>query len=254
MIYIYFLYGIVIGSFLNVLIFRLPNDISIIKEKRSKCFSCNKQLKYYHLIPIVSFIFLKGRCGYCKERISYTYVGTELLTGILFLISYLLFGTTIYSLYIISLFIMLILVAIIDLREKIIIDNVLIFFVIISVIFKIILKESLILSTINGGISFFIYYIIYVMAKKIYGFEAFGFGDALYIGVIGFYLHSVNPLLITYLPFFISLFIIIIYKIFNIKTKIRKMEIPFGPSISISVFMLIVFSNEIYKVINILFN
>mgnify|MGYP001615012235 CR=1 FL=1 len=80
-----FLFGAAIGSFLNVVILRLNTGQSIISG-RSKCFSCAKKLRWYELLPIVSFIFLRGKCSVCKTKISWQYPITEITTGLLFLL------------------------------------------------------------------------------------------------------------------------------------------------------------------------
>src|SRR3989344_5798901 len=82
-----FILGLVIGSFLNAVIFRLKKNEQFIKG-RSKCLFCKKELKPRDLIPVVSFIFLKGRCRFCQKRISWQYPLLELATGLLFLIGY----------------------------------------------------------------------------------------------------------------------------------------------------------------------
>ena len=88
---IFFLYGIVIGSFLNVLILRIP-----IKEsftlKRSHCMTCNHKLAWYDLFPLFSYLFLGGKCRYCKARISAQYPIVEALNGILYVIIFLMSG------------------------------------------------------------------------------------------------------------------------------------------------------------------
>ena len=86
-----FVVGVVFGSFYNVVVIRLPNNESIIKPK-SHCPNCNHILKWYENIPILSYIFLKGKCLNCDSKISVMYPLMEFLTGVLFLISYLLFG------------------------------------------------------------------------------------------------------------------------------------------------------------------
>jgi leader peptidase (prepilin peptidase) / N-methyltransferase len=84
---IVFIFGTIIGSFLNVLVFRYNNRL--FQKPRSECFSCGHQLAFFDLIPVVSFISLGGRCRYCKSRISYQYPLVEILTGIIFLILFL---------------------------------------------------------------------------------------------------------------------------------------------------------------------
>ncbi|EQB3123923.1 prepilin peptidase, partial [Clostridium botulinum] len=83
--------GIIIGSFLNVCIYRIPKGESIIFPP-SYCEKCGVNIKIYNLIPVVSYIFLRGRCKCCKNKISLRYPLVELLTGILFLSIYHLCG------------------------------------------------------------------------------------------------------------------------------------------------------------------
>ena len=83
--FIIFILGLIIGSFLNVVIFRLENGGKIIND-RSRCLHCRHILNWYDLIPILSFIFLKGKCRYCKRSISIQYPLVELLTGIVFIL------------------------------------------------------------------------------------------------------------------------------------------------------------------------
>ena len=80
-----FVFGAVVGSFLNVVILRLNTGQSIISG-RSKCFTCAKKLKWYELLPIVSFVFFRGKCSACKAKISWQYPIIEIITGLLFLL------------------------------------------------------------------------------------------------------------------------------------------------------------------------
>lgn len=91
-----FLYGIVIGSFLNVCIYRVPLGMSVAKE-RSHCMHCGHQLRWYDLIPVVSFLALRGRCRYCGARISLQYPVVELCNGILYVVICAVNGCTVES-------------------------------------------------------------------------------------------------------------------------------------------------------------
>ena len=82
---IIFILGLIIGSFLNVVIFRLESGEKIVND-RSKCLRCKHVLAWYDLIPVFSFIFLKGSCRYCKKKISWQYPTVEIATGILFVL------------------------------------------------------------------------------------------------------------------------------------------------------------------------
>jgi prepilin signal peptidase PulO-like enzyme (type II secretory pathway) len=82
---IIFIFGLIVGSFLNVVIFRLENGEKIIND-RSKCMHCGHVLAWYDLIPVLSFLFLSGKCRYCRKKIFWQYPLVELGTGILFLL------------------------------------------------------------------------------------------------------------------------------------------------------------------------
>ena len=84
---IIFLYGIVIGSFLNVLIYRLPLKENIATES-SHCMSCGHKLQWYDLVPLVSYMMLGGKCRYCKTKISPQYPVIEAVNGAMYVIKY----------------------------------------------------------------------------------------------------------------------------------------------------------------------
>jgi leader peptidase (prepilin peptidase)/N-methyltransferase len=90
-----FLFGLVIGSFLNVVIFRIPKGESI-SFPASHCQSCNTPLKWYHNIPLLSWIFLGGKCAFCKEKISKQYPIVELTNAIIYLLLFFKLGLVWY--------------------------------------------------------------------------------------------------------------------------------------------------------------
>lgn len=93
---LYSVFGLCIGSFLNVVIYRLPIGMPIAKG-RSMCPGCEHQLAARDLIPLFSFLFLKGKCRYCKAPISWRYPGIEALTGVLFGLCAMVYGITAYA-------------------------------------------------------------------------------------------------------------------------------------------------------------
>ncbi len=112
---LFFLFGITIGSFLNVLIYRIPKKEDFVKT-RSHCMSCGYQLEWYDLVPLFSWIFLGGRCRKCRTRISIQYPMIELLNGILYLVTFLLFDYSITTLLYCALISSLIALSVIDFR------------------------------------------------------------------------------------------------------------------------------------------
>ena len=91
-----FLIGLIIGSFLNVVILRTVSNESIVFPG-SKCPKCQTPLKWYHNIPVLSYIFLRGKCAFCKEKISIQYPLVELITGLIFTLFGYLYLNTIFS-------------------------------------------------------------------------------------------------------------------------------------------------------------
>jgi leader peptidase (prepilin peptidase) / N-methyltransferase len=118
-----FLLGLVIGSFLNVCILRIPADKSIVLPA-SSCPKCGKAIAPYDNIPVLSWIFLGGKCRNCKAKISAMYPAVELLTGVLFLACYLVFGLTVDALKWAVFAALLVVLTITDLRERILPDEV----------------------------------------------------------------------------------------------------------------------------------
>ncbi len=112
---IIFTYGIVIGSFLNVCIYRIPKQESIVKV-RSHCMSCGYELKWYDLVPLFSFLFLGGKCRKCKTKLSVQYPLIEALNGGLYVLVFAVFGWTVETLLYCLLFSALLALSVIDFR------------------------------------------------------------------------------------------------------------------------------------------
>ena len=112
---IIFLFGIVIGSFVNVLIYRLPKNENIVVVN-SHCMSCGHQLKWYDLVPLFSWIFLRGKCRYCKEKISVQYPLIEAVNGFGYVLIFLVCGLNLSSILYSVCFSMLVAISVIDWR------------------------------------------------------------------------------------------------------------------------------------------
>ncbi len=112
---LFFLFGITVGSFLNVLIYRIPKKEDFVKT-RSHCMSCGYQLEWYDLVPLFSWLTLRGKCRKCRSKISAQYPLVEALNGILWLVTYLLFDQSITTLLYCALISSLIALSVIDFR------------------------------------------------------------------------------------------------------------------------------------------
>ncbi|PAB58510.1 prepilin peptidase [Anaeromicrobium sediminis] len=241
MIYIILTIGLVIGSFLNVCIYRIPKEESIAYPP-SHCPKCNNYLKSIDLIPIFSYLFNRGKCRYCGETISLQYPLVELLNGIIYLLLYLKFGLSIFFVKYGILASLLIVISFIDYKLKIIPDECNLFGIIVSGAFIIFnnfsllsLKDSILGLVLGGG--------IFLLIAIITG--AMGGGDIKLMGVLGFAFGWKGILLITLLSFVIGAIISIL--LILLRLKHRKDEIAFGPFISVSTLVTILYGKGIIK-------
>ncbi|HHX33437.1 MAG TPA: prepilin peptidase [Mollicutes bacterium] len=228
-----FVFGLLMGSFYNVVGLRLLKNESIVKP-RSHCPKCKYQLKWYENIPVFSFLFLKGKCKNCNINISFMYISIEILTGVLFLISFHLFGIT--EQFFISLVIssLVVLIFITDSKEMIILDEVLITGGILIFIIKLIYGGiiSALSSIFYGFVVFLFVYGIMLFGNFIFKKESMGGGDIKLSFISGMILGI--PLGIFYLV--LASFLAFPYAVY-ISFKNKEGILPFGPFLAISLFL-----------------
>lgn len=242
------------GSFYNVLVDRLPNDQSVIRG-RSECTSCHKQLKWYDLIPIFSFIRLKGRCRYCGEKLSYQYLASELAVGGLFSLCFFMYKDDMRIAAIVStlaLWSMLFVVALMDQKYGIIIDQVLIAFAAVGVIAQMVGGRGILQIFLGalGGLAF--YGFIYIVSLLVTRKECFGMGDVLLLTAVGVFFPPIQTILTGFLAFYCSI-VFVLYIFVRDKNLSRMQEIPFGPSICIAAFIMSLWGDRItHFIVNLL--
>lgn len=222
---IVFIFGLLIGSFLNVLIYRLPRGLSFAKG-RSFCPECKKKISWYDNIPLLSFLILKGKCRNCKEKISWRYPAIELLTGTIFLVSYLSHLSFLGYL----LFSSLIVIFFIDLKHFIIPLEIIYPLIILFLIFRII--DGNFLNYFFSGLGAFLFLLILFLITRGKGM---GFGDVQFAFLMGLALGFPKIIAAFYLAFLTGAIIGLIL-IIRGKAKFKK-PIPFGPFLSGSVFI-----------------
>jgi leader peptidase (prepilin peptidase)/N-methyltransferase len=233
---IFFIYGIFIGSFLNVCIIRIPAGISLVKLP-SACGSCGHRLNYIDMLPVMNYIVNRGKCRYCKSPYSMQYPLIELLNGILYLLVALKYGFHVDSVLYCIIVSLLIVTSMIDLKHKIIPDGLIITGAIIGVIY-ILLDRTIIVNRLIGlviGLGLFL--AIAVLSN------AMGGGDIKLMAVLGLIFGIKGVLFITLSSFVIGA--IISLALLILKVKSRKDEIPFGPFISLSALIYIFYGIEI---------
>lgn len=246
--------GLVLGSFLNVVIYRIPRDESIVFPP-SHCPVCNVPIKPYDNIPVISYIILRGRCRNCGERISIIYPLVEVITGAIFISLFIKFGWSFEFPVMLVLMIFLIPCFFIDLKFKIIPYSPLLF--IIPFILR--LVDSLWISNegilfflkqyvVGGAVGFILIVIIRFIGTKIFRKEAMGMGDAILFLFIGLFL-GWKP--IPYILFIASILGSIISLVLLITKQIKDKEIPFGPYIVSATVVYIFYGPSILEKFNI---
>ena len=226
-----FLVGTIIGSFLNVIIYRIPIGESIISPP-SHCGNCDSRLRPLDLIPILSWIALKGKCRYCSSKISYRYPFVELLTGGLFLFTYIAVGIDQKLVAYLVLGCMLIINTFIDMDHFILPNIILLFgliaFVPLTVFLPFISWRDSFLGAFVGAVPLLI---LFLLTKG----RGMGPGDVKFMGVIGLYLGWKLSLLTLFLSFILGG----IFGILLLATRIKDKTdaIPFGPWIALAAFI-----------------
>jgi leader peptidase (prepilin peptidase)/N-methyltransferase len=243
-----FIFGTVFGSFYNVVGYRIPKGESLISPS-SHCPKCNHKLGPSELVPIFSWLFLRGKCKNCGQKISMFYPIFEFLSGFLFMISYLIFGFDINFFIAITFISMLLIIIISDYQTYIIPDEVLIFFSIILVI-EIIIKNGIgSIGTIllNAIISFAIMFLLKKIGDFMFKKESMGGGDIKLMAIIGAVLGWKMSIITIFLSSFIGLPFSLIY-LYKNKTNV----IPFGPFLSVAAIIILLSQINFDTIINFL--
>jgi len=241
MIYLAFIFGLVFGSFMNAIIYRLKNGLPI--SGRSFCPECKAKLKWYDLIPLLNFIWLRRRCRYCHKRISWQYPAVEFMSGILwFVIFYKNKFDFLNAGYEILIFSALLVIAVYDARWKIIPDKVVYPAIAVALTYNIFNAIAFPLFTALSAFLFF--FAIYYFSKG----KAMGLGDAKLAFLIGLFLGP-WPALTAFISAFIigaAFGIILIW----LGRKNLKSQIAFGPFLVLGAFLAFFFSDFIIKLLN----
>lgn len=236
----FFIFGLVFGSFYNVCIYRIPRQENIAFPP-SHCANCNKELKAYELIPVISYLALGGKCRGCKQKISFIYPLIELITGFIFLGMYINFGISINTFKYIILFSILLIASVIDIKTKEVYFSVslvgFLFGIIFSII-EIINGKPIIEGVLSILIPLIIVGIIYLLAKR---FDGFGAGDLEVYLFIALYL---TPILMG-LTIIFSIIIGGVFAIILLLMGKRKVLIPFVPFISIGTLISVLWGIDI---------
>ena len=231
-----FLYGIVFGSFLNVLILRIPLKQEFVKTP-SHCMSCGHKLSWYDNIPLVSWLSLKGRCRYCGERISPQYPIIEGANGLIWLVTFLLCGLNFISVLYAAMFSALLALSVIDYRTHEIPDGFHIFILVLGIISAFIDGENLFLHIIGFFAISVPLLVLFLVTKG----AAIGGGDVKLMAVCGLLVGWKNIIF----GFVIGCVAGAVIHSLLIKLKKADRVLAFGPYLSAGVFITVVFCERL---------
>ena len=226
---IVFIFGTMIGSFLNVVIYRIPKDESIVFPA-SKCQSCQTSLKWYHNIPIFSWIFLGGKCAFCKEKISAQYPIVEFLTGVIFVALYFKLDLVWYLPFVAVSFAALLALVMIDFKYMAVPDNVNFAALIFALVQPEFLNGLMYAAIAAGGL-----YLIGLLSSLLARKQAMGGADVIVAGTMGALLGFPN--------FFVAIFLSAILAMIPALIW-RDKGVPFVPFLALATFIVYLYDAE----------
>jgi len=242
--------GLIIGSFLNVCIYRLPREESVVMPG-SHCVKCQKPIKWFDNIPVLSYLILRGRCRWCRSEISLRYPLIEILTALVLNIYYNIFGLNIVMVCFAVFTLGLIVAAFTDWETRTIPDEVSLgilplgfIFSFFNPVFKEYTQNPLVVSLIGALVGALMIYLTGVLGKLAFKKEAMGFGDVKFMALIGAFLGYK----LVILSYFISPFFALSYGIYR-KIRYKDDYLPYGPFLAIGALFVLFFKEKLLDVI-----
>jgi len=257
-----FVFGLLFGSFLNVVILRIPKEESVVYEG-SYCYSCNTKLKPWHNIPLLSWIFLGGKCSFCKAKISIQYPLIELSAAFIFTIIASQYGLSLPSFLIALSFLMLLALSMIDFKYKMVPDSLNILAIVFA-IFGAWSIQGIIINFQNallfaGGFTLLRFVLSYYLTSSVYKaglktktswnkhydrtplIEAMGEGDIMVAATMG----ALLGLKLTLVAIFLSALLALPIMLFVIKKSKEQQRVPFVPFLALATFIVFIYESPI---------
>ncbi len=238
--------GLVIGSFLNVCIYRIPEGQSI-NFPRSHCRWCNHTLGVLDLVPVFSYIFLGGKCRYCKKKISPQYACIELLNASLYGMAAYYFGLTAEGVMVCAFLSGVIVLTLIDIRYMLLPQSILGTMVGIGLLLRGVISYQqgtmafFAQGIIGGIVGYGILYILYYAGLFLLGKEGMGYGDVRYLGVIGLFTSWQSVVLTLWIAAIVGA----LYGCIQLYIRKKSEPYPFGPYLSIGGVVSIFYGTQI---------
>ena len=233
-----FILGLLIGSFLNVCIYRIPKGKTVVTE-HSHCMRCGKRIRWFDLVPVISYLLLQGKCRMCKCKISVRYPVIEVLNALVYVMLYRVYDIGILFLGLGFLASTLIVVSFIDVDHKYIPNRIVMLLLGVGVLYNILNKEMTVFDSIVGFFSASVPLLILAMASK----GGMGGGDIKLMAVVGIFLgwqFTVLALIIAACSGSVVGIGLMLFKKVN-----RKEPICFGPFLSVGIGIVMIYGQEI---------
>jgi len=228
-VFLAFVFGAMIGSFLNVVIYRIPNGESIVFPS-SKCQSCQTPLKWWHNIPILSWLFLRGKCYFCGEKISAQYPIIEALSGLIFVLLYLKLGIVWYFPFVAFSFAALLALVMIDFKYMAVPDN-----VNFTALFFALVQPDFLQAALNAAIAAGGLYLIGLFSSLIARRQAMGGADVIVAGTMGALLGFPNFFVAIFLSAVLAMIPALLY---------REKGVPFVPFLAMATFIVYLYDTQ----------
>jgi leader peptidase (prepilin peptidase) / N-methyltransferase len=238
-----FLFGSVVGSFLNVCIYRLPKEESIVAP-RSRCPACQSPIHALDNIPLLSFVLLRGRCRACGASIPWRYPLVEALTGILFALTVVRFGVTLQAAFLLTFLAGLIVISFIDLDHQIIPNVITLPGIPLGLLAGLLLRDPPLLDRVIGALAGagFLYLVLFY-GGVLYGQEAMGEGDLNLIAMVGAFL-GWKAVIVTILVGCLAGSVLGLGLI-ALRRLGRRQHIPFGPFLSLGAIVALFWGDQL---------
>lgn len=230
-----FVFGIMIGSFLNVVIYRIPNNESIAFPA-SKCQSCQTPLKWYHNIPIFSWLFLGGKCAFCKDPIAKQYPMIEFITGLIFVALYFKLGMVWYLPFVAATFAALFALTMIDFKYMAVPDSVNFTALAFALVQPDFIHAAMYAALAAGGL-----YLIGLFSSLLARKQAMGGADVIVAGTMG--------ALLGFPLFFIAIFLSAVLAIIPAMIW-RDKGVPFVPFLALATFIVYMYDTQALEVLD----
>jgi leader peptidase (prepilin peptidase)/N-methyltransferase len=242
---ILFVFGAILGSFANVIIYRVPRGESVVRPP-SACPACGTRIRFWDNVPILSYLVLRGRCRDCGARISPRYLVVELLSAAIPLILYLRFGLGRELAVYWPLSYVLLVLSFIDLHERILPDKVTLPGIAVGLIVAPLtglttLPASLIGAAAGGGAL----YLIAIAGTAVFGKESMGGGDIKLAAMLGAFLGWQSVIVFLFIAFFVGA--VVGVAVLAARRSEADHTIPFGPFIALGAFLTMAWGNAIVQ-------